>query len=311
MTEPPQPDPGARPPHRRLGDTPVLILFLLPALFILAVAQFLPLAQSLWISLHDWVLARSPVMGAFVGPGNYTRVLGDAQFLASTGFTLSLALASTVLSMALGLGLAVLTTGEGFRMKLSRTLLLLPMVIAPVAVGTMWRMILAARVGPLNQTLASAGLPAPNWFGDPVLAQVSLIVIDAWQWTPFVMIVLAAALTSLPAEVIRAAEVDGAGRWTTFRLIVFPLILPVVLLVAMFRLIDALMTLDIVFTTTGGGPGFATQTLSFWIYQQGLRYFNVSYAAAASWLLLAACMAMAAGFLVWRHRVMHWQRWER
>ena len=299
------------PPRRRLSDTPILLMFLCPALVVLIVAQFIPLAQSAWVSLHDWVLARSPVMGGFVGLNNYARVLQDRQFLASAGFTLTLAAVSTALSLAFGLGLALLTTGEDFRMKLSRTLLLLPMVVAPVAVGTMWRMILAARVGPVNQTLVSLGLPAPNWFGDPVLARASLIVIDAWQWTPFVMIILAAALTSLPSEVLRAAEVDGAGRWTIFRHIVFPMILPVFLLVAMFRLIDALMTLDIVFTTTGGGPGFATQTLSYWVYQQGLRYFNISYAAAASWLLLIGCMTVAAGFLVWRHRIMHWQRWER
>lgn len=311
MPPPTPPAPTARPPRRSLGDTPVLLMFLVPALAVLIVAQFVPLAQSAWVSLHDWVLARSPVMGRFVGLDNYTRVLGDGQFLASAGFTIALAVCSTALSMAFGLGLALLTTGEDFRIRLSRTLLLMPMVIAPVAVGTMWRMILAARVGPVNQTLASLGLPGPNWLGDPVLAQASLVVIDAWQWTPFVMIVMAAALTSLPSEVLRAAEVDGAGRWITFRQIVFPMILPVFLLIGMFRLIDALMTLDIVFTTTGGGPGFATQTLSFWVYQQGLRYFNISYAAAASWLLLAACMGVAAGFLAWRHRIMHWQRWER
>ncbi|SDB24539.1 carbohydrate ABC transporter permease [Bauldia litoralis] len=292
----------------RLGERGALALFLVPALAVIAVAQFYPLVESIIITTHDWTLARSPVMGRFVGLDNYARALTDPQFVGSTGFTLLLAVGSTVISLAFGLGLALLTVGEGFHFRLSRTLLMLPMVIAPVAVGTMWRMILAARVGPLNQALAGIGIDGPNWLGDPNWAAASVIIVDAWQWTPFVTIVMAAALASLPADVLRAAEVDGAGRWTIFRRIVFPMILPVFLLVAMFRAIDALMTLDIIFTTTGGGPGFATQTLSFWIYQQGLRYFNISYAAAASWILLAGCLVVAAGFLVWRSRISGWQR---
>jgi len=233
--------------------------------------------------------------------------LNDRQFSGALSFTLSLALGSTLLSLAAGFALALLTLGEDWRFRMSRTLLLLPMVIAPVAVGTVWRMMLAARIGPVNEALRALGLPTPNWLGDPRLAQFTLTVIDAWQWTPFVMIVMSAALASLPSEVLRAAQMDGAGRALILRRIVLPMVLPVLLLVAMFRMVDALMTLDIVFTTTGGGPGFATQTLGYWIYVQGLRYFNISYAAAASWLLLVLCMATAAGFLVWRKRIMAWQ----
>lgn len=294
--------------ERSLGEQRVLFLFLVPALAIVALAQFYPLAHSMVVSLHDWTLARSPTMGAWVGGENYIRVLGDRQFLAAAGFTLLLALCSTALQLVVGLALALLTVGEDYRLRLARTLLMLPMVIAPIAVGTMWRMILAARVGPLNTLLAEVGIDGPNWLGEPAWARLSLILIDAWQWTPFVTIVMSAALATLPADVLRAAKVDGAGRWRTFREIVLPLVMPVLILVAMFRLVDALMTLDIVFTTTGGGPGFATQTLSYWIYQQGLRYFNISYAAAASWVLLAACLGVVGALLWGRHRISRWQR---
>jgi len=289
------------------SDRLVLFLFLLPSLLLMGAVQFWPLAQSLVVSFHDWTLARSPVMGRWVGLDNYARVLGDGQFLGAFSFTLSLAIGSTVVSLIAGFALALLTVGEDWRLRSVRTLLLLPMVIAPVAVGTVWRMILAARIGPLNAGLDAVGLPQPNWLGDPLLAQITLTLIDAWQWTPFVMIVMAAALASLPAEVIRAARMDGASGPLILRRIVLPMVLPVLLLVAMFRLVDALMTLDIVFTTTGGGPGFSTQTLGYWIYVQGLRYFNISYAAAASWVLLAMCLATAGAFLVWRRRVMRWQ----
>ncbi len=120
--------------------------------------------------------------------------------------------------------------------------------------------------------------------------------------------IFAAALSSLPSEVLKAAEVDGATPWQILRMVILPMLAPVGLLVVMFRLLDALLTLDIVFTTTFGGPGFATHTLSFWIYQQGLRYFNISYAAAISWASLIGCMLLVAGLLVWRARISRWQR---
>jgi ABC-type sugar transport system permease subunit len=293
--------------ENRLGDTGILLLFLAPAVLVVALAQFYPLASSAVLSLFDWSLARSPSVGPFVGVDNYTRAFNDPIFAGTVTYTLVFAITSTLLQLACGLGIALLTVGESYSMRLVRTLLMLPMVIAPIAVGTIWRMILAARVGPLNQGLAALGIDGPNWLGDPLWAAASLIFIDAWEWTPFVAITLTAALTSLPGDLLSAASVDGAGRWTIFRYIVLPMILPIMVLVAMFRFIEAFLTLDIVFTTTGGGPGYATHTLSFWIYQQGLRYFNISYAAATSWLMLFACLAIALGFLAWRRRVNRWQ----
>jgi multiple sugar transport system permease protein len=290
-----------------MGETWPFVLFLLPAVVVIAVAQAWPLATSLVISFYDWSLARSPQPGPFIGLGNYAKAFTDGVFLGSVTFTVGFAIASTLLQMSLGLCLALLTVGEGLRLKATRTLLMLPMVVAPVAVGTMWRMILSARVGPVNKGLESIGIAGPNWLGDPGWAMVSLVLIDAWQWTPFVAIIYTAALVSLPSDVVKAASVDGAGGFQIFRMIVWPMLLPVTILVAMFRFIDALLTLDVIFTTTFGGPGFATHTLSFWIYQQGLRYFNISYAAAMSWLMLLGCVTIAAGFLAWRRRVMSWQ----
>jgi ABC-type sugar transport system permease subunit len=293
--------------ERAIGERGTLGLFLLPALAVLIAAQLYPLFWSAWVSLVDWSLAHSPQPRGFVGLANYGKVLGDPIMLGSLRTTVLFALGSTALQMSIGLGIAMLTVGEARGLRVARTLLILPMVIAPVAVGTMWKMMLSARVGTVNHLLAIVGIDGPDWLGDPVLAVVSLVFIDAWEWIPFVTVIYVAALTSLPAEPLFAAEVDGATRWQVFRYIVWPMLLPMTLLVAMFRLIDALLTLDVVFTTTNGGPGFATYTLCFWIYQQGLRYFNISYAAAASWLLLLACMLVAAGFLTVRARASRWQ----
>ena len=291
----------------RLGERGPLVALLLPAVAVVGVAQGWPLIRSLQISFLDWSLARSPLPGPYTGFSNYTKAMSDTVFLGAFEFTALLAVCSTVLQMVLGLSLALLAAGEGFVFRLSRTLLLLPMVVAPVAAGTMWRMMLSGRVGPVNRVLAALGIDGPNWLGDPGWARLSVILIDAWEWTPFVTIVFAAALASLPQDVIRAASVDGAGRWRVFRDVVWPMLLPAAILVGMFRVIDGLLTLDVIFTTTFGGPGFTTHTLGFWIYQQGLRYFNLGTAAAMSWLLLILCVLVACVLLAWRRHAMRWQ----
>jgi multiple sugar transport system permease protein len=290
----------------RGGERGTLLLFLAPALLLLLLTQGWPLAYSAWYSLFDWTLARSPRPGAFIGLGNYLRALGDPVLRNAALVTVLFALAATALQLLLGLGLACLTLGEAMVFQLARALLVVPMVIAPVAVGTMWRMLLSTQAGPINAALATLGIAGPDWLGDPDLALLSLILIDVWQWTPFVMVIYVAALAALPREPFQAAAVDGASPWQAFRHLTLPMLAPVTLLILLFRLIDALLTLDLVVTTTFGGPSFRTNTVSFWIYQQGLRYFNIAYASAASWLLLVACLALASGLLLWRRHAMRW-----
>ena len=292
----------------KVGERGILIAFIVPAVTIVVVAQFYPLLYSFYISLVDWTLSRSTEPGDFVGLANYTKMASDSVLIQAVGRTIWFGLASTAAQIVLGFILAYLTMGETLALRVARTILILPMVIAPVAVGTIWRMMLSARVGPVNQVLRNLGIPTPDWLGDPTLAMVSIVIIDVWEWTPFVFVIFAAALSSLPSEVLKAAEVDGATPWQILRMVILPMLAPVGLLVVMFRLLDALLTLDIVFTTTFGGPGFATHTLSFWIYQQGLRYFNISYAAAISWASLIGCMLLVAGLLVWRARISRWQK---
>jgi ABC-type sugar transport system permease subunit len=287
----------------QLGEKGMLILFLIPALIVLLLVQGYPLAYSGYFSLVDWTLAKSPTPGGFVGLANYSKAFSDSVFVGAIQTTVTFALAATFFEMLIGFFLAYLTVGERRLLQISRTILIMPMVVAPVAVGTLWRMMFSARAGLINYGLSLVGITGPDWLGNPAVALTALIIIDVWEWSPFVMIIYVAALSSLPAEPFRAAAVDGASRWQIFRYITLPLLLPVTILVLMFRLIDTLLTLDIVYTTTYGGPGFKTHTLSFWIYQQGLRYFNISYAAATSWILLIACLLIATGFLIWRGKV--------
>jgi ABC-type sugar transport system permease subunit len=286
----------------QLSEKGLLVLFLVPALLVLIFAQGYPLLHSFYLSLVDWALAKSPMPQGFAGPANYVAAAKDVVFIQAVKISVIFALSATVVELLVGFLLAYMTVGESRWVRVSRTLLILPMVIAPVAVGTMWRMLLNSRAGLVNYALSLVGITAPNWLAGPNSALAALIMVDVWEWTPFVMIIYVAALSSLPADPIRAAQVDGASRWQIFRFITLPLLMPVSMLVIMFRLIDSIMVLDIVYTTTFGGPGFSTHTLSFWIYQQGLRYFNISYAAATSWILLAFCLVIAVGLTAIRTR---------
>ena len=276
-----------------ISEKGMLFLFLLPALTFLLLAQGYPLLYSLYFSFVDFALAKSPIPGGYIGFENYTRALSDQVFQQAISISLTFALIATAFEMVLGLLLAYFLVGEGFWTKIWRTILIMPMVIAPVAVGTMWRMLLNPRAGLVNYSLSLIGITAPNWLAAPHTAMAAIIWVDIWQWTPFVMVIYVAALSALPSEPIRAAEVDGASHWQIFRYIIFPLLVPVSMLTLMFRLIDTIMVLDIVYTLSFGGPGFSTHTLSFLIYQQGLRYFNIGFASAMAWILLGMTLLVA------------------
>jgi ABC-type sugar transport system permease subunit len=268
--------------QNEISEKGLLVLFLMPALVVLLLAQGYPLIYSLYLSFIDFTLAKSTTPGGFVGFDNFIRALQDSVFQNSIRISLTFAIIATATEMLVGLLLAYLLVGERIWTRLWRTILIMPMVIAPVAVGTIWRMLLNSRAGLVNHSLSLIGIDAPNWLGGAKTAFTAILWVEIWQWTPFVIVIYVAALTALPSDPIRAAQVDGASRWQIFRYIILPLLLPVTVLVLMFRLIDTIMVLDIVYTLTFGGPGFSTNTMSFLIYQQGLRYFNLSFASISS-----------------------------
>jgi ABC-type sugar transport system permease subunit len=250
----------------------------------------------------DLALVKGPTPSGFVGLANYARAFSDPVFLGAVRFSLIFAFCATAVELAVGFFLAYLLVGEHLGNRIARTILILPAMIAPVAVGTMWRMMLNNRAGLIGIALHAIGINSPDWFARGNTALIALIGIDIWQHTPFVFIIYSAALAALPTDPIRAATVDGASRWQILRYIILPLLLPVTLIILMFRLIDSLMVLDIIYTTTRGGPGFATFSMTFWTYAHGLEYFNMSYAAAMSWILLAMCVLIAVVLMSIRGR---------
>lgn len=266
-----------------------LLLFLLPALLLVVGVQLYPLLYSAALSFQDWTLTRSQEPEGWIGFGNYSRILSDPVFFQSLRNTAIITLVSVPAQLILGTALAYLTLGNRRSLRAARTALVIPMVIAPVAIGTLWRMLFNAQAGPINNhLLATLGIDGPVWLGQPGWALVSVIIVEVWQWTPFVLLVVAAGASSIPDELLGAAAVDGASRWQAFLRVELPLLRPVFLVVIMFRTLESLITLDIIFSLTRGGPGYSTFNLTYYIYILGLRNFSLGAAAAASWLFMIA-----------------------
>jgi multiple sugar transport system permease protein len=282
----------ARRPRRRWGEMPVFLLFLAPATLFLALTSLYPLLRTLWLSFHEWFMNRPKTSPQWVGLGMYRETLSDSVFRASAVHTVIFAFGTVVIELILGLALALaLTQGRGW-VKVARSILLIPMIMTPVVVGVLWRILFFDK-GLVNYLLEKVGLNPILWFVDPTWAFAGVMLVDIWQWTPFVLIVMTAAIASLPSEPYRAAQVDGASRWQIFRFITLPMLWPVIVVTGLLRFMDATKVFDTIYVLTSGGPGYSTEMLSSYIYKQGLRYFNMGGAAAASWLFLLSVIAVS------------------
>ncbi len=268
-------------------DLPWLLAFVLPAFVIVVAVQFYPLAYSALLSVQEWSLTESQEPKGFVGLDNFRAELGDSTFQRSVRNSIVITGGAVILEMLLGVCLAYLTMGSSWRMRAVRTLLILPMVIAPVAAGTLWRILLNSRAGLVNHLLSAIGVQGPEWLASSDWALVSVILLDTWQWTPFVLLVAGAAIASIPTDLLEVAAIDGASRWRTFLHVELPLLMPLLLLTLVFRMLESLLSLDSIYSLTFGGPGFSTYTMTFYIYTQGLRNFNFGAAAASSWIFMA------------------------
>jgi multiple sugar transport system permease protein len=235
----------------------------------------------------------------FVGLENYINLLTDASFWNSVRVTLVFVAFAVAIEFVLAFAIALLFFRGFPGDKIMRTLILLPMLCAPVVVGLLARFSLEPNFGIVNQLLRGAGLPTTEFLGSPQLALPTLIAIDVWQWTPFLFLIFLAAMQGLPEEIIEASKLDGASWpriiWHHF----LPLLKYPIMVGILLRLIDSFRVYDIVFMTTRGGPIDATSTMSWQIYDVGFRSFTISYAAAYSWLLLLLVL-LAVNFLIRR-----------
>jgi multiple sugar transport system permease protein len=257
-----------------------------PAVAVLFLVTIAPLLFSLGVSFTNLQFS-SPQPMRWVGIDNYiTLVTKDTRFQSALVRTLLFVLAGVLTQTVIGYIIASLLC----RVRRNRALLLspilIPSVISPVVAGWQGRMIFNASYGPLNDLLARFGIHGPAWLASPQTALLSVFLTDTWQWTPFLALVILAAIESQPLELIEAARLDGAHGWSMFRRITLPLILPVTGIGILLRGVDLFKTFDLVYILTQGGPGNSSETLTFFTYLVGFKFFNPSYASAMSFIQL-------------------------
>lgn len=261
-------------------------MFLAPAILLLSVALLYPIGYMIYASFLDWVPSQRIGEAEFVGLRNYTNLWGDEAFRESFGVTLKFAAVALTLEMIIGVGLALLLDRNIRGMSALRTIFILPMMIAPIVVGLMWRYMYHPTVGIFNRTLKDWGFEAVPWLSDSTWAFVAVIIADVWQWTPFIFILSLAALQSLPQSALEAAEIDGATDWQKIIFIKLPLMMPVLIVAMLLRLIDAFKVLEVILVMTNGGPGLSTEILSLRIYRTAQEFQQLGEAAAMSNYLL-------------------------
>ncbi len=268
--------------------------FVLPGILWVLTFTIFPLLYSLRLSFFRARLGRPE---KFVGLQNYIDAFKDYRFWGAMEVTLIFVIASTTITVLGGLGLALLFNREMRGQRVFRSLFTMPIFTSAIAVGYLGLTIFHEQVGAVNTVLIALGMAnPPAWFSSVWLARLAVILVDTWQWTPFCFLVLLAGLQALPEEVYEACRLDTSSEWDIFRFITLPLIAPILLTVTMLRLVETFKMLDIPFSLTSGGPGAATQTYSFFVYQVGLRNFNQGYASALAYILLAIMMVITIFF---------------
>ena len=261
-----------------------VLILLGPCILYLVAFSIFPLLYSLRNSFTD--LGISKDSGNWVGLDNYVAIFKDPFFWNAAGNTAVMVGATVVVQIVLGTALALFMNQKLHGSWFVRGALILPMLLTPIVVGVMWRAMLNPDWGIVNWVIKELGLPPINWLGSTEWSMRTLVIADTWQWTPFVFLIVYARLQGLPGHVLEAAQVDGAGRWATFRNITLPLIAPAIAFAAIFRAIDAFRSFDLVFGLTYGGPARSTTTLSFLTYQSGFQFQQYGYSAAIAYVMV-------------------------
>jgi len=294
-----QTGPGAAAPDMREWRRPSYWPFVVPALVVVLAVIVFPWAYTIWMSLQEWKVGAAPT---FIGLGNYIRLPSDARFVESIAHTLVYTALSVALPLLLGTLAAVIFHAKFPMRGFFRGLFILPMMATPVAIALVWTMMFHPQLGILNYLLSLVGIPAQLWVFHPASVIPSLVLVETWQWTPLVMLIVLGGLASIPAEPYESAELDGATGWQVFRYISLPLIAPFLFIAAMIRMIDAVKSFDIIFAITQGGPGSASETINLYLYSVAFVYYDVGYASAIVIVFFALIIALAAALLHVRQR---------
>src|SRR6267142_3066227 len=236
-----------------------------------------PLLYTIWLSFQSF---SSTGRQSFAGLANYKRLVGDNEFWHGLWVTLALYVLSLVLQLVFGVWLALVLFHAKRLPGVVRSLFISPFMMPPVVAGMMWLVILDPSLGAANYLLQSLGLPPSDWLASPTWVIPTVALIDSWQWTPYVALIVLGGLQSLPPSVYEAAQIDGASAFRTFWRITLPLLMPTIVTAAILRSVDLLRFFDIIYITTGGGPGNASNTLNIYGFRKGFEFFAIGYASA-------------------------------
>jgi len=254
-------------------------LFVSPATLFVVLAMVFPIAYTVRLSFQSWSgsLTREP---RWVGLDNYRYLLADDRFVDAMVRTIVFTAGAATAELALGLAIALLLRRPFLGRGLVRTVILLPLLATPVAIGMAWLLMLNPSVGAVNNLLDGLGIPPQPWLSSTRSALPTLMLIDVWQWTPMMTLLCLAGLATLPADTYEAAAVDGANAWQRFRSITVPLLGPTMTAAVLLRSIDALKTFDVIYAMTGGGPVYQSETLNIYGYLTGFEQFQFGRASA-------------------------------
>jgi len=273
--------------------------FVVPALVVVGAVIVFPWVFTLWTSTREWQVGSEQ---RFVGLGNYLRLVEDTRFWEAMGHTLSYTALSVVAPLFFGTIAALVFDSKLPLRGLLRGIFVMPMMATPVAVALVWTMMFNPQLGVLNYLLSRVGVPAQDWIFSQATVIPSLVLVETWQWTPLVMLIVLGGLAAMPREPFEGAEIDGANGWQKFRYITLPLILPFMMVAVIIRSIDAVKSFDIIYAMTQGGPGTASETINLYLYNVAFSYYDVGYGSAIAVVFFVIIVAMSLLLLHLRQR---------
>ncbi|MDY0095651.1 MAG: sugar ABC transporter permease [Candidatus Vecturithrix sp.] len=277
-------------------DRHLSLLFSLPAVIFIIIMMVFPVIYTIILSFSNWNLTTGSGF-AWAGLRSYSRIFGEPRFLDAVKRTFAFTGLAVVFETVLGVALALILhrtfVGKGF----VKLLLLLPLVATPVAVGIVWNLFYDPNIGLANFVLTRFGIPAIEWVYAASTVLPSLVLVDIWQWTPMITLLVLAGLASLPTEPYESARVDGASEWQVLWHITLPMLMPAILTAMILRSIDALKTFDIIYAMSGGGPGYSSETLNIMAFKYSFEYFRMGQSAVILVVLFMVVLGFSIGIL--------------
>jgi multiple sugar transport system permease protein len=273
--------------------------FVIPALIVIAAVIVFPWVFTLWMSVNSWTLGQAVV---FAGLDNYIRLFTDFRFWESLWHTAVYTLLAVVAPLFFGT-LAALIFDAQFPLRgLLRGIFVMPMMATPVAIALVWTMMFHPQLGVLNYLLSLAGIGPQEWIYNQKSVIPSLVLVETWQWTPLIMLIVLGGLAAVPREPYESAEIDGANVWQKFRYLTLPMIAPFLMIGVIIRSIDAVKSFDIIYAMTQGGPGTASETINIYLYNTAFSYYDIGYASAMAVIFFVIIVVLSFVLMMVRQR---------